>query len=187
MIIDIKGLSRAAVLAALYNNAKPQPQGLGYIHYEPGDMDPAEADAILRTSDHFDYLKGRVIKVDLRHPDHFDGRLYDRDNGAGAAQRAVDKLRPGHDTPRGILCQKCKEKVEFISSRDRLRLNAAIAVFVIQGCVHPVGALLHEVRRAVDEMEWHLNQNPQDLSRLLTGAETLLVRMEIGPAREETR
>jgi hypothetical protein len=42
--------------------------------------------------DYIDYFQGRVIKTDLRG-DAIDPRLYDRDNGAGAAERAVAKLR----------------------------------------------------------------------------------------------
>lgn len=46
---------------------------------------------IVRSQDYFDYLKGRVLKVDLSNPDCFDERLYDRDNDYGAADRAVEK------------------------------------------------------------------------------------------------
>lgn len=41
---------------------------------------------------YFDYLNGKVMKVDLGQ-DEFDPRLYDRDNGEGAAQRAIDNLK----------------------------------------------------------------------------------------------
>jgi hypothetical protein len=44
-MIDITGLDKAAVLAALYNNAKAQ--GLGAWQYEPGDMTSEEARAYL--------------------------------------------------------------------------------------------------------------------------------------------
>ena len=43
---------------------------------------------------YFDYLFGRVIKVDLSG-NWFDERLYDRDNGIGAAQAAVNSVRRG--------------------------------------------------------------------------------------------
>ena len=39
---------------------------------------------------YFDYLKGRVMKVDLSEDDGFEEWLYDRDNGEGAAQSALD-------------------------------------------------------------------------------------------------
>lgn len=41
---------------------------------------------------YFDYLNGKVLKVDISQ-DEFDPRLYDRDNGENAAQRAIDGLR----------------------------------------------------------------------------------------------
>lgn len=37
---------------------------------------------------YFDYLKGRVMKVSISG-DSLDPRLYDRDNGQGAAARAL--------------------------------------------------------------------------------------------------
>lgn len=90
-MIDIKGLNKAEVLAALYNNSKPQ--GLGFLHFDPKEMTVAEAEEILKQTTDFDYLKGRVMKVDLSSDDGFEEWLYDRDNGNGAAQRAIDSLR----------------------------------------------------------------------------------------------
>lgn len=90
-MIDIKGLNKAEVLAALYNNSKPQ--GLGFLHFDPKEMKAAEAEEILKQTTYFDYLKGRVMKVDLSSDDGFEEWLYDRDNGNGAAERAIDSLR----------------------------------------------------------------------------------------------
>lgn len=90
-MVDIKGLNKAEVLAALYNN--PKPLGLGFLHFDPRDMTVAEAEEILNQTTYFDYLKGRVMKVDLSSDDSFEEWLYDRDNGKGAAQRAIDSLR----------------------------------------------------------------------------------------------
>lgn len=99
-LIDLKGLDKAAVLAALYNAAKPQ--GMGFLHYDPKPMDVEEAKEILsRGCFDFDYLKGRVMKVDLSG-ETLDPRLYDRDNGEGAAQQAIDSLRTTQD-PDNIL------------------------------------------------------------------------------------
>jgi len=47
---------------------------------------------LLEKQTYFDYLYGRVLKVDLSK-DEFDERLYDRDCGEGAAQRAVNSAR----------------------------------------------------------------------------------------------
>ena len=41
---------------------------------------------------YFDYVKGRVMKVDLSG-DEFSPRLYDRDNGQGAAEGVINALR----------------------------------------------------------------------------------------------
>ena len=107
-MIDTKGLVPGAVLAALYNASKPL--GLGMIHYDNKAMTPAEGQALLgddnrsddmgfkvasvhKTSRYFDYLKGRVMKVNLEDPSGFEEWLYDRDNGTGAAQRAIDALK----------------------------------------------------------------------------------------------
>lgn len=92
MNISIKGLDKAEVLAALYNNS--QPLGMGFLapgHSEQLSVEVAKA--IIRETDdlYFDYLRGRVMKVDL-NGDEFDPRLYDRDNGSGAAQRALAPL-----------------------------------------------------------------------------------------------
>jgi hypothetical protein len=88
-VIDISDLDRAAVLATLYNAAKPQ--GLGFMHYDPSPMTLEEAQGLLPLK-RFDYLKGRVLRVDLSG-DQIHPAGYDRDNGPGAARRAIDSLR----------------------------------------------------------------------------------------------
>lgn len=89
-MVNIKGLSKAAVLAALYNASRPQ--GFGMLQFDPTPMTEAEASKLLEHTTYFDYLKGRVMKVNLQSNESFDERLYDRDNGPGAAQSAIDKL-----------------------------------------------------------------------------------------------
>ncbi len=92
-LIDISKLDKAAVLAALYNASRPQ--GLGFLHATPQDMTTAEAATHLETQDYFDYLNGRVMKIDLS-PTSFEKGLapflYDRDLGQGATQRALQPL-----------------------------------------------------------------------------------------------
>jgi len=91
MRIDISNLDKAAVLAALYNRSRPQ--GMGFLHFDPTSMTLEQARAILANGDtSFDYLKGRVMKVDLS-VNSLDPWLYDRDNGAGSAERALSVLR----------------------------------------------------------------------------------------------
>lgn len=89
--IDISKMDKAEVLAALYNNSTPQ--GMGFLNAENFDMSKETAEEILNSSKnrYFDYLKGRVLKVDLVG-DSFAPFLYDRDNGSGAAERAIKHL-----------------------------------------------------------------------------------------------
>jgi hypothetical protein len=90
--INITGLNKAAVLAALYNASRPQ--GMGFLQYTPEPMTIEQAEALLDSGQtYFDYLQGRVMKVDLSNDDSFNDRLYDRDNGEGAAAIAIASLR----------------------------------------------------------------------------------------------
>lgn len=85
-MIDISNMNKEDVLAKLYNASKPL--GLGFLHFDPKPMTIDEAKILLSTRTYFDYLKGRVMKVDLKD-NEFDEWLYDRDNGEGAARKAL--------------------------------------------------------------------------------------------------
>ena len=90
--MDISKLDRAEVLAALYNAS--QPLGMGFMHFKDEDMTREQAQAELdarKPRAYFDYLHGRVMKVDLSG-DELGTRLYNRDNGEGAAERALASL-----------------------------------------------------------------------------------------------
>ena len=90
-MVDIKGLDKARVLKALYDHSHVQ--GLGFMHAaEEGTVTVESCAELLEKYTQFDYLHGRVLKVDLSG-DEFDERLYDRDCGEGAAQKAVDSVR----------------------------------------------------------------------------------------------
>ncbi|MBI2099338.1 hypothetical protein HYT45_02925 [Candidatus Uhrbacteria bacterium] len=89
--MNIAGMDKARVLMALYNRARCQ--GVGFLHFDPTPMTVEEAQKILDSFQkgrriYFDYLKGRVMKVDITS-DALDMRLYDRDNGQGAAEYAI--------------------------------------------------------------------------------------------------
>ena len=87
MAISIKGKNKAKILAALYNNARAQ--GLGWLHYDPAPMTEAEAKELLDGGQtYFDYLKGRVLKVDLSS-DTTETYLYNRDNGKNKAEQII--------------------------------------------------------------------------------------------------
>lgn len=88
-VIDISRKDPAAVLVALYNASKPL--GMGILQFTPGNMSLEEAKHLLAQSRYFDYLHGRVMKVTIDGP-ILDSRLYDRDNGIGAAARAISNV-----------------------------------------------------------------------------------------------
>jgi len=88
-MIDISKMDKAEVLAALYNNSKAQ--GLGVLRATPEDMTKNEARLLLKEHTYFDYLKGRVMKIDLKS-NELRTALYDRDNGEDAAALALKEL-----------------------------------------------------------------------------------------------
>ncbi len=93
MTVSIAGLDKAAVLAALFNNS--QPLGMGFLNPNSGNrMTREQAARALEAHPHgyFDYLNGRVLKVDLSGDD-IDPWLYDRDNGDGALEAAIKQVR----------------------------------------------------------------------------------------------
>jgi hypothetical protein len=91
--VSISGLDKATVLAALYNAS--QPLGMGFLDPRSGmAMTNNQAAAVLAdTPDaYFDYLHGRVMKVDLSGGD-VNPFGYDRDNGDGAFAAVINRLR----------------------------------------------------------------------------------------------
>ncbi|MFH1589296.1 MAG: hypothetical protein ABIB43_01895 [archaeon] len=88
--IDIKDLDKADVLAVLYNASKPQ--GMGFMHYDPKPMSKEDAQLLVDEGEpYFDYLYGRVMKIDISG-DTLNPWGYDRDNGQGAAKKAISAL-----------------------------------------------------------------------------------------------
>lgn len=89
-VVDISNKDKAEVLAALYNNSHPH--GMGFIQYNPEPMTIEQAREILKQTTYFDYLAGRVMKISLEsNTVHTWG--YNRDNGNGAAERAISQCR----------------------------------------------------------------------------------------------
>jgi hypothetical protein len=86
-MINIKGLDKARILVALHRRSRRQ--GMGFLHPENDkQLTIEEAQALLEKQTYFDYLRGRVMKVGLGG-NLLDPRLYDRDNGEGAAEFAI--------------------------------------------------------------------------------------------------
>ena len=84
--------NQADILAALYNASRPQ--GRGFLQYDPTPMTREQAQELLDRGTKFGYIKGRVMHIDLSG-DYLDPHEYDRDNGYGAAARAVFSLTMG--------------------------------------------------------------------------------------------
>jgi hypothetical protein len=109
-MINIAGLPKAAVVAALINASKPL--GYGAFLYKKVTVEEIQRqfdertkelekmaldndrpkDTYLKMLYDFDYVEGVPIKADLSG-DEFEERLYDRDQYTGAAARAIDAIR----------------------------------------------------------------------------------------------
>ncbi len=90
-MVDISGLDKGEVLFALYTASHYQ--GLSFLGaVDSYTLKDAKADYEASSGKYFDYLHGKVLKVDLSG-DSFDPRLFDRDCGEGAAAAAIERLR----------------------------------------------------------------------------------------------
>lgn len=90
MNVNIEGLDKAEVLAALFNASKQQ--GMGFMHTNGlAQMSTEDARELLKQSTYFDYLRGRVMKIEIE--DNINPRNYDRDNGEGAVEQVIEALR----------------------------------------------------------------------------------------------
>lgn len=88
--MNIKNLNKAEVLAALYNGSRQQ--GIGFLNHEGGNpLSVKEAEKLLGKTKYFDYLRGRVMKIDL-NGDDLHTHLYNRDNGEDAAEKILATL-----------------------------------------------------------------------------------------------
>lgn len=89
-VVNISNKDKAEVLVALYNNSHPH--GLGFLQYNPEPMTIEQARELLQQTTCFDYLGGRVMKISLES-DTVHTWGYNRDNGDGAAERAISQCR----------------------------------------------------------------------------------------------
>jgi len=98
--LDIKGIDKGTLLAALYN--RTHALGLGAMH-DRGPLTAAEGKEIFEGREtksgttrfpdgYLDYVRGRPIKADLTG-DEFDPFLYDRDAGQGVAAEVIAAIR----------------------------------------------------------------------------------------------
>ena len=97
-MVNIENISKAEILAALFNNSHPVGMGILAAIHGPRELSVEMAQEIIDErggkSIYFDYLFGRPLKVDLSNGRELDTRLYDRDNGgSGTAARLIGELR----------------------------------------------------------------------------------------------
>lgn len=102
--VNIEGLDKAELFAALYNNAKPL--GMGMLRYNPTPLTKESAAELMGLGDdsarmfpgfkkpslYFDYVNGRPMKINLEG-DETDSWGYNRDQGEGEVERIVAELR----------------------------------------------------------------------------------------------
>lgn len=158
--VDIADLSKADVLAALFNAAEA-PRRMGALQFQSGPyvMTKEWAAELIdlgntatpdygginlpgRPELYFDYLYGRCLKLDLTDDNTFDPWGFDRDNGGdGSAQKVIDQLRqtgevstvPAYEA-RAWLQKVVDESLERYDEGD---LGGAIAQFFIGTARHP--------------------------------------------------
>ncbi len=88
--MKIKEEDKPKILAALFNHSRPL--GMGFLHYQSDhQMDKKEAKDLLSETKFFDYLEGRVMKLDFSTLE-LDTWLYNRDNGDNAAENIIKEI-----------------------------------------------------------------------------------------------
>ena len=88
--VNISKLNKAEVLAALYSASRPL--GMGHLQNHTAAMSVDDAQELLDGGQtYFDYVNGRVMKVDLSG-DELRTALFNRDNGADAAESAIKNI-----------------------------------------------------------------------------------------------
>jgi len=119
---NIKGLNKAKLLSALYNASKPL--GMGFMNpASKTEMTEEQAENELKknSSMYFDYLNGRVMKISLKD-DTLDTWGYNRDNGAGSAEKVVDALKNKKKLPVTSKKEMINEKTTPISGQGKCML-----------------------------------------------------------------
>lgn len=87
--VNIAGLDKVVVLQRLYERA--QAQGIGILRARNEPMSYGEAKYLLEERTYFDYLHGRVMKIDIKG-DELSPWGYDRDNGRGAVAEVIAQM-----------------------------------------------------------------------------------------------
>jgi hypothetical protein len=92
--VDCSGVKKEELLAELVNSAKPL--GMGWKQANPKPLTVADiAKYLAQHGLSLDYVNGRPIKVSLHTWPLVDPSGYDRDNGDGAFELALARVRNG--------------------------------------------------------------------------------------------
>jgi hypothetical protein len=102
--VPIGGLSKPAVLAALYNAAIPIGNGVYQYNRELMTEQTARLEFVSSDRFDFDYVQGRRLKVDLAG-DWLNPKRYDEGYGHGTAARVIAALRFEGPTSNSILLE----------------------------------------------------------------------------------
>jgi hypothetical protein len=165
--ISLIGLNKASVLAALYNASKPQ--GLGFVQYNPKPMTQGQAEDLLAQTFSFDYLSGRVMKVDLRG-DELNTSAYDRDNGEGAAERAIVSLQStGNTNSKSI--QETHKLNTLKSANDTISVLEEESSFEVHGSIPVIHLGLSD---AADELLPYVQEIANTKEETTTSAENII-------------
>lgn len=108
-MIDVTDAPLEAIVRAAYNPSRPQ--GLGHLHFQPGDLTDEEVARIINTTGgpsivalSMDYVKGRACKMTVfqndgrryiqnRWHDHSDGQLRQFLETIGIDPSAIEAAR----------------------------------------------------------------------------------------------
>lgn len=144
-MIEVTGVPLEQLVRAAYNPSRPQ--GLGLLHFQPGDLSDAEVAAIVDRGSNdrqlaisMDYVKGRSCKfavargqegrlyIKNRWYDHSDGQIRDLLASVGLSPDLLDKAREEEERHRvealiaakAFLQEHGGSFVETMQNRDTL-------------------------------------------------------------------
>ena len=91
MPVDCEGVDRVTLLQELWRNSSTA----SFFSFAPisAPSEPPHEEFKQSATGYVDYFAGRVIKTDFSEFPNLDPWGYDRDNGVGAMQKIVDKLK----------------------------------------------------------------------------------------------
>lgn len=190
--VDITGLSKADVLAALFNAAEA-PRFMGALQFQYGPYVMTKETAVKLTEFgntatpdyggfdmpdrpelYFDYLYGRCLKLDLTDDSSFDAWGFDRDNGGdGSAQKVIDRLRRTGEVNTTPDCEAHAwlQRVanESLRRYDEGDLGGAMAQFIIGTARHPGTKHISEWVLTEPMLAKALQGSRQEVERVMTG------------------